>query len=199
MIVNCDQEGIEKALESIKRGGIVVFPTDTVYGIGCDPFNSQSVKKIFEIKGRPRSKPLPVLGASMKEISKIAVFDKISKKIAEKFWPGPLTLILKVKDEKITKSLCLEDKIAVRVPDSPCITDLLKGCKLIVGTSANISGQKPFYDSKEITGKLEGYDIMLDGGKIPNPTESTIVEVVQTQVRIIRSGKITEEEVFKLI
>ncbi|MBL7018069.1 MAG: Sua5/YciO/YrdC/YwlC family protein, partial [Nitrosopumilus sp.] len=113
--VNCDKEGIEKASRIISDGGIVVFPTDTVYGIGCDPYNKKSVQKIYEIKSRSIVKSLPVLTYSKETAKKIAHFDKITEKIADKFWPGALTMILKIKDKKIKESLNLEDKIAIRV------------------------------------------------------------------------------------
>ena len=95
MIVACDPDGIKLAAITVKRGGLVVFPTDTVYGLGCDPRNPKSVESIYQIKKRGESKNLPILGYSKEEISKIAIFDKVSNKIADKFWPGPLTLVLK--------------------------------------------------------------------------------------------------------
>ncbi len=198
MNMPCDHNGIIMAYNTVRKGGIVIFPTDTVYGIGCDPFNDKAVRMIYRIKGREGSKQLPVLGFSIYEISKIAVFDKLSEKFATKFWPGPLTLILDVKEERIAESLGLDKKIAVRVPSHPCTLKLLKECKLLVGTSANLSGHPPAADPKEIIEKLEGYDILLDGGKILDPVESTIVEVMGDRFRIVRQGKISEEELLAL-
>ncbi len=193
MIVPCDENGIRVVYETIRKGGVVVFPTDTVYGIGCDPYNRDAVNKIYKVKGREKMKMIPVLAYSKKEIQNIAFFDKISEKLADKFWPGPITLILKVKDKKIEKSLGLKGKIAVRVPNHPCLLTLLKGCKLLTGTSANFSGQSPFDDSKKITSEFSGYDILLDGGKISDSGESTIVEVVDNELKIVRKGKIKLE------
>ncbi len=173
----------------------MAFPTDTVYGIGCDPFNKNAIKKIYKIKGREESKRLPVLGFSIFEISKIALFDEISRKLASKFWPGPLTLILSVRDAKIADSLCLDGKIAVRIPAHPCVLSLLQECKLLVGTSANRSGQKPSADAADLAENLSGYDILLDGGRISNPIESTIVELVGNRFHIVRQGKISEKEI----
>lgn len=187
------------ASEIVKKGGTVVFPTDTVYGIGCDPFNSEAVRTIYKIKGREESKQLPVLGFSISDISKIAIFDELSKRFATKFWPGPLTLILGIKEERVAKSLGLDKKIAVRVPSHPCVLELLKECKILVGTSANRSGQPSSTDSHEIIKKMEGYDILLDGGKIPNSVESTIIEVIGSGFRVIRKGKVSEKELLALI
>ena len=124
--VTCDKEGIEKASQIINQGGIVVFPTDTVYGIGCDPYNKDSVRKIYEIKSRKISKPFPVLVYSKDIAERIAFFDEFTKKIVERFWPGPLTVILKLTDENLKESLNVTDKIAIRVPNHKCTLELLK-------------------------------------------------------------------------
>ena len=193
MILPCDDAGIKAAYNIIQKGGIVVFPTDTVYGIGCDPRNQDAVNKIYKIKGREKVKHLPVLAYSKSDIENIVFFDEISKKIADKFWPGPVTMILKVKDKKIEEVLGLKGKIAVRVPNNSCVLALLEKCRLLVGTSANFSGQPSFGDSKEIASKFSGYDILLDGGQITNSCESTIVEVVDNELKIVREGKIKLE------
>lgn len=193
MILPCNERGIKAAYDSIKKGGVVVFPTDTVYGIGCDPYNKDAINKIYKIKGREKTKQLPVLAYSKKEIKEIAYLDENSEKISDKFWPGPLTLILKVKDKKIEESLGLQGKIAVRVPNHPCMLGLLKECKLLVGTSANFSGQSSFNDSRGIIGKFTGYDVLLDGGKIVNPGESTIIQFEGNELKIVREGKIKSE------
>ena len=195
MIVACDQNGVNLAATTIKKGGLVVFPTDTVYGLGCDPRNAKAVEAIFQIKKREESKQLPVLGYSKGEISKIAVFDRTSSKIADKFWPGQVTLVLKLKDNEIKKAMNLDDKIAVRVPNHPCALALLKECKLVVGTSANFSGLPVFSDSKKVQENFSGYDVFLDGGTILGSTSSTIVEVKDGILEIIRQGKITKEEI----
>ena len=170
MIVACDQNGINLAATTIKNGGVIVFPTDTVYGLGCDPRNVKAVESIFRIKKRRESKQLPILGYSKEEVSKIAIFDDVSSKIADRFWPGQVTLVLKLKDNEIKKAMNLNDKIAVRVPSHPCVLALLKECKLIVGTSANFSGYPASSDSKKVQENFSGYDVFLDGGTISNST-----------------------------
>jgi L-threonylcarbamoyladenylate synthase len=198
MIVTCNQAGIKLAVTTVKKGGLVVFPTDTVYGIGCDPRSPKAIDAIYKIKKREESKNLPVLGYSKNEISKIAIFDKLSNKIADNFWPGPVTLVLKLKDSDIKKSMKLEDKIAVRVPNHPCVLSLLKECKILVGTSANYSGNPPSSDSKKVLENFSGFDVFLDGGKIPNSNESTVVEIVEGDLKILRPGKITKSEITAL-
>lgn len=197
MKVNCDKEGIEKASQIINQGGVVIFPTDTVYGIGCDPYNKASIEKIYKIKSRDITKSVPVLTYSIETAEKIAQFDQLAKKIVKKFWPGPLTIILKVTDEKIKKSLNLENKIAIRVPDHKCTLELLKKCNYLVGTSANISGDVPYTNPKECLKKMQDYDVFVDGGIITSNGESTIIEIENEEIKIIREGSLTKEEILQ--
>jgi len=195
--VSCNKEGIEKASQIISQGGIVIFPTDTVYGIGCNPYNKESVEKIYKIKSRDIMKPLPVLTYSIEIAEKIVEFDQFTKKIVKKFWPGPLTVILKITDKKIKESLNLENKIAIRVPNHKCTLELLKKCNFLVGTSANISGDLPYTDPEECLKNLENYDIFVDGGIITSKGESTIIEIENEQIKIIREGSLTKDEILQ--
>jgi L-threonylcarbamoyladenylate synthase len=199
MKVKCDKEGIEKAAKVAKDGGIIVFPTDTVYGIGCDPYNKKSVDKIYQIKGRSKTKPFPILAYSFDVASEIVEFDKDSKKIADKFWPGPLTLILKLRDERLKESLNLKEKIAIRVPNNSCLLNLLKNSKFLVGTSANISGENSFTKSEDCYQKIRECDIFLDGGDIEDKGESTILEMDQGKPIFHRIGGLEKEEILGFI
>ncbi len=195
--VVCNAQGIELAVKTFQNGGLVVFPTDTVYGIGCDPYNSDAVNAIYKIKKRDKKKIFPVLGYSKDEISKIAIFDEKLDRVAEKFWPGQVTLLLKIKEMTLKKSMKIEDKIAVRVPNNKCVLSLLKECKLIVGTSANISGMQSFKDPNECRSKFTGYDTFVDGGIISSIGESTIVEM-DDKLKILREGTISEKEILNV-
>ena len=196
--VNCDKEGIEKASQIINQGGIAIFPTDTVYGIGCNPYNSDAVRKIYEIKSRDISKPFPVLVYSKEIAEKIAFFDEFTKKIVKKFWPGTLTIILKLTDAELKKSLNVTDKIAVRIPNHKCTLELLKKCNFLVGTSANISGQSSFTNPDECFKNIQKYDVFVDGGIITSKTESTIIEIENEKIKIIREGSLSYEEISEL-
>ncbi len=198
MKISCNNLDTQKAVQIINKGGIVIFPTDTVYGIGCDPYNQKGVLSLYKIKKREKTKPFPVIGYSKKELEKIAEFDNKAEKIAEMFWPGPITLILKIKDENIKKSLGLGKKIAVRVPDNQCVLSLLKECKLLVATSANISGTTSLTDPNDCKRDLNGYDLLIDGGILSDNGESTIVEIDGNKIKIVRSGSVSEEELKKL-
>ncbi len=195
MKLDCDDEGIKKTSQIIEKGGIVVFPTDTVYGIGCNPYNENSVKKIYEIKSRTKLKSLPVLAYSLDVVKEIALIDEFTEKIIEKYWPGPLTLILKLTDQKLKKSLNLGNKIAVRIPDSKCTLKLLEKCRLLVGTSANISGNSSYTNPDECIKNIKNYDMFLNGGIITSKGESTIIEIENKEIKIIREGVLKIEDI----
>ena len=195
MKVNCHDEGIKKADEIIENGGVVIFPTDTVYGIGCNPYNANAVKKIYEIKSREKIKSLPVLASSIQIVKEISIIDEFTEKIIKKYWPGPLTLILKLKDKNLKKSLNLEDKIAVRIPNSECTLKLLNKCNLLVGTSANISGDSSFTDPQECMKNVKNYGVFVDGGTITSKGESTIIEIKNEKIHIIREGALKKEDI----
>ena len=195
MKLDCDDEGIKKISQIIEKGGIVVFPTDTVYGIGCNPYNENAVKKIYEIKSRTKLKSLPVLAYSLDIVKEIALIDKFTEKIIEKYWPGPLTLILELTDQKLKKSLNLGNKIAVRIPDSKCTLKLLEKCKLLVGTSANISGNSSYTNPDECIKNIKNYDIFVNGGIITSKGESTIIEIKNEEIKIIREGALKIEDI----
>ena len=197
MKISCSNTDISLATKVINSGGIVVFPTDTVYGIGCDPYNHEAVRSLYKIKKRKETKPFPIIGYSKNDLEKIAEFNTLAEKIAIKFRPGQVTLILKVKDEEIKKSLDLDEKIAVRVPNNQCVLSLLKECRLLVGTSANISGSDSFTNPDECK-NLSGYDLFIDGGVISSKGESTIIEIQEDKIKIVRKGSVSEEEIKEL-
>ena len=195
MKVNCDDNGIKKSVEIIENGGIIVFPTDTVYGIGCNPYDANAVKKIYQIKSREKIKSLPVLASSIEIVKQITIIDEFTEKIIKKYWPGPLTLILKLKDKNLKKSLNLEDKIAVRIPNSVCTLKLLNKCNLIVGTSANVSGDSSFTNPQECMKNVKNYDVFVDGGTITSKGESTIIEIENEKIHVIREGALKKEDI----
>ena len=195
MKVNCNDDGIRKSVEIIENGGVIIFPTDTVYGIGCNPYDANAVKKIYQIKSREKIKSLPVLASSIEIVKQITIIDEFTEKIVKKYWPGPLTLILKLKDKNLKKSLNLEDKIAVRIPNSVCTLKLLNKCNLIVGTSANVSGDSSFTNPQECIKNVKNYDVFVDGGTITSKGESTIIEIENEKIHVIREGALKKEDI----
>ena len=197
-IVNCDENGINKIANAYENGQIIAYPTDTVYGIGCNPFNKDSVSKIYNIKNREGEKRFPILGFSKKELEKIVEFNTIAEKISEKFWPGQITMLLPIRKE-ITQRISNNGKLAVRVPNNECVLSILEKCKLIVGTSANISGEKSILDSNECKTQLPEIDILVNGGKITSLGESTIIDFIDDQLKVIREGSISKQDIEKIL
>ena len=195
--VPSDSAGITLAIESIKNGGVVIFPTDTVYGIGCDPYNEDAIKRIYELKNRDSTKPLPILGYSKQFLENIVEFDEITNRIAEKFWPGRLTIVLPLKDDKLKKLSRGTDTLAVRVPNNKCVLALLKKCELVVGTSANISGSEPFTDPQNTENDLIDCDIFLNDGIIQSSGASTVIKIENGEIKILRSGDISENDLVR--
>lgn len=190
--VACDDDGIAAAARLVQNGGVIIFPTDTVYGIGCDPYNAGAVQRIYGIKLREQAKPLPVLVDSAMTARRISVMDdEAVLRMAGRFWPGPLTIILDVRDRRLAESLNLDrygGGIALRVPDHECAGRLLGSCRMIAGTSANVSGAGSTGDPDACAGAMKGYDMMLDGGVIRDPAESTVVDARGGRVTMVREG-----------
>ncbi|MBT3474839.1 MAG: threonylcarbamoyl-AMP synthase [Thaumarchaeota archaeon] len=197
-IVNCDKNGINEIVNAYENGQIIVYPTDTVYGIGCDPFNKDSISKIYDLKKREGSKRFPILGFSKEELEKIVEFNIDAEKISEKFWPGQVTLLLPIRKEMAEK-INNNGKLAVRVPNNECVLAILEKCKLIIGTSANISGQESILDSNECKTKIPGIDVLVNGGKITSLGESTIIDFIDDQVKVIREGSISKDEIENIL
>jgi len=197
-ILLCDEEGINQIVKSYKNGKIIAFPTDTVYGIGCDPFNKDSIARVYELKKRNGEKKFPILGLSKIELEKIVEFNSDAEKISKRFWPGQVTLLLPVRKE-IANKIENNGKLAVRVPDNSCILGILNKCKLIIGTSANISGEKSILDSSELETKLTEVDVLVNGGKIISSGESTIIDFIDDKLKIIREGSVSKDEIMNAL
>ena len=197
--VSNDSAGIALAVQSIKDGGVVIFPTDTVYGIGCNPYDKNAIDRIFKIKKRDKTKQLPILGYSKQILKQIVEFDEIANKITDKFWPGRLTLVLPLKDAKLQMLSGSTKTIAVRVPNNKCALTLLKECKLIIGTSANISGKKSLVDPSYLKDKVLDCDVFLNDGPIQSSGASTIIEIKNKNIKILRNGDIHEADLVKTL
>jgi L-threonylcarbamoyladenylate synthase len=186
----------------VRKGGVIIFPTDTVYGIGCDPFNDLAVKRIFEIKNREKNKPLPVLAATVERVGKIARMERVATTLARRYWPGRLTIVCPLQDRRISSLVSANSgKIAVRIPGNKCILKLLRECTYLTGTSANRSGEDPMRDIRQIiSSRLEGIDRVLDGGSLTDSMESTVIDVCnQMRPIVLRSGAVASDEIFETL
>ncbi|MBI4258574.1 MAG: threonylcarbamoyl-AMP synthase [Thaumarchaeota archaeon] len=188
--VKCSQEGLSEAASTVKEGGLVVYPTDTVYGVGCDPFNSKAVARLIKLKERG-SKPLPILCSSMEAASRLVILDTLAERIARKFWPGPLTIVAPLRDFRIPHEVTGgASNLGVRVPNYGCALNLIELCGgYLVGTSANKSGLPAARSLGDVDGALSAkVNILLDGGGTLLGKESTVIQVASGGVKLLREG-----------
>lgn len=199
---NIDYNIIKEASEIINKGGVVVFPTETVYGIGADALNDEAVDKIFKAKGRPQDNPLIVHIADYNELyNLISDIPENAKLLADKFWPGPLTMILNKKDvlsDKITAGL---KTAAVRLPVNKIALALIRESKKpIAAPSANISGKPSPTEVGHVIEDLMGkVDMIIDGGSTDIGLESTVVDMTSEVPMILRPGKVTKEDIINVL
>ena len=194
-ILKATKDNIRFASKIVKRGGIVIYPTETVYGLGCNPFNIKAVQQILEAK-RNRKKPLPILAANIKDVKKVAQLSLKGKKLAEKFWPGPLTIIFPKKPTLPNIVTFDRDSVGLRIPDNNVALQLIRLCGgLLIGSSANRTREKPPRTVQEISEELiEIVDIILDGGSGVHGIPSTVVDLTAEKPRILREGPISLKE-----
>ena len=190
------QKEIERAKEYLKAGKLVVYPTDTLYGIAANVFDENAVRKIYEVKHRPLSLPLPVALSEKNEIEKYAFMNDVAKKIIDIFMPGRITIILKKK--RGIPDIVSKDKIAIRIPANEIARELARDFP-VTATSANIHGMSPPSTVEEARKQLGRKVAMyIDGGKLPGKP-STIVDVSEGRIKIIREGAIKSEEIYGVI
>jgi L-threonylcarbamoyladenylate synthase len=190
------QEQVEKGVSILKQGGIVAFPTDTVYGLGASIAIDSAVEKVYRIKGRARNIALPLLLADFAQLETVAISIPASARLlVDKFWPGPLTLVL-LKSDSVPDIVSGGGKtIAVRIPDHPIPTALARGIGTpIVGTSANFSGQPSILTAEEVRAQLGDRVDFISEGECPGGIESTVVDLSGETPVILRLGAISREE-----
>ncbi len=195
------QQQIDKAANIVKAGGVVAFPTDTVYGLGANPFIPEAVDRIYKIKQRLRHLPLPILLAGESQLDTIAAsVPEIGRLLMKRFWPGGLTIVLYKATAFPGSGAAEEDTIAVRVPNHPITLALIKLASVpIIGTSANLSSQPNALTAEDVQCQFDGVvDLIIDGGKCPGGVESTVVDITGKAPVILRKGAVTEEEINKV-
>jgi L-threonylcarbamoyladenylate synthase len=190
-------ESLTAAIEALKRGYVIVFPTETLYGLGADALNEAAVKKAFELKGRDKSKPIPVLVANQEMLhTLVAKVPAVARRLMDRYWPGPLTLVLPGQ-KNIPKPLCNpEGGVGVRISSQPIATLLINGLgRPLTATSANPSGKEPARTFQEAKNYFaHRVDVFVDGGTLTSESGSTVVEVMEDSIKIIREGEISGSE-----
>ncbi len=190
-------EGIKEALEVLKRGGLVIYPTDTLYGLGCNALDESAVKRVFAAKKRPPSSPLPIAVNDIEMMKRYAQLPDTAERLVEAFLPGALTVVLKKKDlpDVLTGGL---PKVGVRIPKSGVALRLVELLGVpITATSANISGNPPPVSAKEAASQIEA-DIVLDKGRLEVGVPSTVIDMTG-EPKILREGAIKRGELEKWI
>ncbi|NHV45366.1 MAG: threonylcarbamoyl-AMP synthase [Candidatus Verstraetearchaeota archaeon] len=184
--------------EMIKKGGVIVYPTDTVYGIGGNPFLEDVAIRIKNIKQR-EEKAMPILVSSLEKAKEIAYFNDLSLKIANTFWPGPLTIVLKTKVKFSPHLTGGRDSIGLRIPNHELALKIIEASGgALIGTSANISGRPPAISIEDLDEKIKSsVDLIIDGGKCYLGKPSTVIEVIDSRIKIIRIGVIGIDEFIK--
>ncbi len=189
-----ERERVEEAARIIRKGGLVAFPTETVYGLGADAMNERAVRRIFEVKGRPAKNPLIVHVSNKQQVYEIAQVNGIAEKLMETFFPGPLALVIDKKDipDIVTAGT---GGVAVRMPDHPVALMLIELANTpLVAPSANISGRLSPTKAEHVIEDLgDRIDAIIDGGEVKIGIESTVLDVRSKPAKILRMGAVTPE------
>ena len=184
------------ALTALKRGEVIVFPTETLYGLGADALNFTAVEKVFQLKGRDADNPFPVLVADRTMLnSLVAEITPLAELLITRFWPGPLTLVLPARPDIPQPLVNRQGGIGVRLSSQPIATELVRLLRRpLTATSANLSGQPGAHTVAEAKIYFaEKISVYLDGGELQSPTGSTVAAIDKNRLNIIRAGDISRQ------
>jgi len=186
---------LERANELLREGQLVAFPTDTVYGLGALAFDREAIERIYLVKGRDATRPISVLVGNPAALAEVtAGMNALAGRLAEKFWPGALTLVV-LRHPALPDNLSAQTTIGVRMPNHPVALALLNVSGPLTGTSANLSGQPSAKTAQEVYAQLSGrIPLILDGGRTPGGSPSTVVDCTGSQPVILRPGPISQDQ-----
>ncbi len=181
---------IRRVVEALAQGAVISYPTDTVYGIGCDIFSKSGIERIYQLKDRSRKKPLSFICSDLKDISRYAQVSDAAYRVMRKHLPGPYTFILEATKEVPRIMMSKRRTVGIRVPENPICLELVRELMHpIITTSANVNEESPIVDPKEIDTKLgKVLDLVIDGGALPN-VPSTVIDLTGDFPYVIREGK----------
>jgi L-threonylcarbamoyladenylate synthase len=193
-------DAISRALEILRSGGLVAFPTDTVYGVGGRAFDEKAVESIYLAKDRPAEKAIPILIGEANDLEKVAVdIPDSARKLADRFWPGPLTILVPKRVE-LPVAVSATSSVGVRVPDHEVARALLRAAGPMAVTSANISGGQNPLSAQEVYGQLAGrIPLIIDSGRTPGGVPSTLVDCTTTELRVLREGPVSQEQLISAL
>lgn len=198
MIEECIQLQIDQAIDALAEGEVVVFPTETVYGIGVDSTNYEAVDRLFEVKQRPKDNPVTLHVSDVDMVKAVAYVTDDAQTLMADFWPGALAIILEVKENTVSPNVNAGKKtVGFRLPDNDIAKQLIAGLgKPVAGTSANVSGQLSSTSFKQVTEYFQdNVAAFIDGGPSQIGIESTVIDLTTDVPTIIRPGSITKEQI----
>lgn len=193
---------LQRAVKQIRGGGIVMFPTDTLYGLAVDPRNWNAIEGLFRVKGRSPSNAVPMICADLEQVEReVGLMSDLAKDLSRAFWPGPLTMVLDGNGSMADNAIGLDGSVGVRVPSHPVARALASEVgHPITATSANCSGERaPQAVTETSKSILESVGLILDSGEVPGGLPSTIVDVRTNPVQLIRAGAIPWDDVLNFI
>jgi L-threonylcarbamoyladenylate synthase len=195
MIQRDSEESRSEAARIIANGGVIAFRTDTFYGLGADPLNSEAVRKIKELKGREDDKPILLLISDLNQVDKFVAQSDFFKFVAARHWPAPLTLIGLSLPHVPIELTAGTNSLGIRLPDDEGVRDFVRVCGgVLTATSANISGQPPARTAQEVEDYFPtGIDLIIDGGEATATEPSTVLDLHDGGVRLVREGAISRE------
>lgn len=195
-------ENLSDAVAALKRGEVIVYPTETLYGLGADALNLAAVEKVFQLKGRNPDNPIPVLIADRKMLGVLVdEIPPLAEKLMATFWPGPLTLVLTARKDIPSALLNAAGGIGVRISSEPIATELVRALdRPLTATSANPSGKAPARAVAEAQSYFAGkVTVFVDGGERTSRTGSTVVDIGDNTIKIIRAGEISGTELQRAV
>lgn len=187
------------AVDVLRRGGVVAYPTDTLYGLAVDPRSDEAVERLFAVKGRDRTQAIPLIAADLAQARGAGHFGPEEQRLAEAFWPGPLAVVIEAAEVVSRAVVTADGTVAIRVPASALARELAEAFGFcLTATSANLSGQPPTAFADAVAGSLgDRIDLLLDGGAAPGGAPSTIVAIRDGRPTLIRAGAIAWERVLE--
>lgn len=185
-----------RAAEVIRAGGLVILPTDTVYGVACDLWQADAVAALYAAKHRPPEKAIPILVSDFEVIELVACeVPVMARRLADAFWPGPLTIAIPKRAE-VPEIVSAYPTVGLRIPDHAAARTMIRACGgALAVTSANRSGGDNSLSAEEAAAALPDVDLVLDGGTCPGGQPSTVVDLSEGSIRILRVGPITEDSI----
>jgi L-threonylcarbamoyladenylate synthase len=181
-------------VETLRNGGIICYPTETFYALGVDPWNESAREKLYKLKNRPAEKELPLIASSSEMVSRICnTSDPRFAILAQKFWPGPLTIVLPSKDHSTSFAIRVSSNVSARL-----ISEIFGNP--VISTSANLTGAEPLRNAEYLSDDLSaGIDVVLNAGICPGGLPSTIISLMNSEPQILREGAIPSKEILSML